>query len=54
MTTFVTADQDGTPTMWDADPQRVLRRFCAGPRRDLDWQEWSLYAGNAPYQPVCP
>jgi WD40 repeat protein len=51
--TFVTADQNGTPMLWETNPDRVARRFCSDPRLSLTLREWSTFVPGEPYRQVC-
>jgi WD40 repeat protein len=57
---FATADQHGTPVLWNSEVDRVRRRLCAElrailtPKRDiLTPGEWSENVPNEPYKPIC-
>jgi len=52
--TFVTTDQEGTPMLWDTNPDRVGRRMCSGGRLSLTPGEWSTFLPDEPYRQVCP
>jgi WD40 repeat protein len=51
--TFVTADQQGTPVLWDTDPARFRDRLCDRPQLQLTPAEWSARAPNIPYERAC-
>jgi WD40 repeat protein len=50
---FATADQDGTPVLWETDPDRVRERLCTGPRPVIAPENWSAHVPDEPYEPVC-
>jgi WD40 repeat protein len=50
---FATADQDGTPVLWETDPDRLHDSLCAGPRPAITQEDWSANVPNEPYRPIC-
>jgi WD40 repeat protein len=51
--TLATADQNGTPVLWDIDPYRVRKRLCGALRPALTPAEWSAHVPDEPYRQVC-
>jgi WD40 repeat protein len=52
---LATADADGTARLWDvAFPASLAQAACGIAGEPISRQQWALYAGNQPYQPVCP
>ncbi len=52
-TTFATADQDGTPVLWETDPGHLRTRLCSDPRPAITHEDWSAHVPDEPYRPVC-
>ncbi len=53
--TLVTAGGDGTARSWDVRfPAGLLTAACAVADQSLTRQQWADYAGNQPFQQVCP
>jgi WD40 repeat protein len=54
-TTLATASGDGSVRTWDvAFPASLLQGACAIAEVSLTRTEWADYAGNQPFQQVCP
>ena len=54
-TTLATAGGDGTVRTWDVTfPASLLQGACAIAEVSLTRQQWADYAGNQPFQQVCP
>jgi WD40 repeat protein len=54
-TTLATAGGDGSARLWDvAFPASLLQGACAIAEVSLTRQQWADYAGNQPFQQVCP
>lgn len=50
---LTSADQTGTPLIWDLDVTRVRARLCAAPRPVLTAAEWAATMPGEPYREVC-
>jgi hypothetical protein len=50
---LATADQSGTPVLWDLDPKRLKAKLCSGPRPMLTETEWAIHVPDQPYRDVC-
>ncbi|WP_416211125.1 WD40 repeat domain-containing protein, partial [Frankia sp. Cr2] len=51
--TLVSASDDGTVRLWETDPQRVVKRFCADPNLRITPEEWKRYIPKIPYPNPC-
>ena len=52
---LATAGGDGTARLWDVSfPADLAQAACGIASVPLTRQQWALYAGNRPYQQVCP
>ncbi len=47
------ASDDGTVRLWEIDPQRVVKRFCADPNLRITPEEWKRYIPKIPYTNPC-
>jgi WD40 repeat protein len=50
---LATASRDGTARLWSTNLDDMLRRFCAGPGRNLSRAEWRRHLGDLPWQATC-
>ncbi|HEV7607925.1 MAG TPA: AAA family ATPase [Steroidobacteraceae bacterium] len=51
---LATAGDDGTTRLWRISPAGLIDEACKRVGRELTAKEWQAFAGDEPYEPVCP
>ena len=51
---LATVDAENELSVWRLDRERLIADACARVDRNLQWDEWQQYLGNADYRKTCP